>query len=79
MKHIFDIKAKELLSVPILNHLIASVSSNENALSMSPISSPSKKKGGNKKINKKNLYIQNAAVKYSFPLDSGEVQESDYL
>lgn len=26
-----------------------------------------------------NKYIQNAAVKYSFPLDEDEILESDYL
>jgi len=36
IKHIFQIKVKELMNIPILDYLIKDASMNENALDMSP-------------------------------------------
>jgi hypothetical protein len=44
VKHIFDIKVKELLNIPILDYLIKDTSSNEKALTMSPSKGTKKSK-----------------------------------
>jgi Zn/Cd-binding protein ZinT len=69
VKHVFEIKIKELKNIPILDKLIKDINNDKTA-----ISTLSHKKS---KVQKD--YIQNVAVKYSFPLDDDEVFQSDYI
>jgi len=69
VKHIFEIKVRELKNIPVLNKFICQTN-------MQPLA------GGEAKTQKAahaSKYIQNVAVKYSFPLDEDEILESDYL
>ena len=70
VKHIFEIQVRELKNIPILDKLVKDLSGLETAkLSKhSPIRKETRTK-----------YIQNVAVKYSFPLDEDEVFQSDFL
>ena len=71
IKHIFEIKVKELKNIPVLNKFI-SQTNRDNSISHDPKSDKIARAQANK-------YIQNVAVKYSFPLDEDEILESDYL
>ena len=79
MKHIFEVKVKELVKIPILDKLIKDVQGYEHASknrsSGRNQATPPKKASGAGK----NQYIQNVSVKYTFPLDDDEIFESDYL
>lgn len=77
IKHIFEIKVKELKNIPILDRLIKDLTSHDAAsLSACRTGQNRKQQTLSRDANK---YIQNAAVKYSFPLDEDEIVESDYL
>jgi hypothetical protein len=79
IKHIFEIKVKELKNMPVLNKFICqSQNQAESNINQSSIfeTDPRLQKIAKANANK---YIQNVAVKYSFPLDEDEILESDYL
>lgn len=69
IKHIFEIKVKELRNMPVLNKFICQSQSNMTT----------EDQAKHAKKSQVNKYIQNIAVKYSFPLDEDEILESDYL
>lgn len=72
LKHIFEIQVKELKNIPILDKLIKDLSAIETSKSQHT-KQPHKKKDQAR-------YIQNVAVKYSFPLDEGdEIFQSDFI
>lgn len=58
-------------NIPVLNKFI-SQTTRDNSVSHDPKSDKIARVQANK-------YIQNVAVKYSFPLDEDEILESDYL
>ena len=60
--------------MPVLDYLIKEASMNDQALDMTETTHSQKTKSILKK-----KYIQNAGVKYAFPLDEDETLESDYL
>jgi hypothetical protein len=70
VKHVFEIQVRELKNIPILDKLVKDISSVDYARTSkhSPVRKEAKSK-----------YIQNVAVKYSFPLDEDEVFQSDFL
>lgn len=67
MKHVFDITVKELKNIPLLTKFIREAKAYEEATQT--VSAESEDSS----------YIQNVAVKYSFPLDEDEILESDYI
>jgi hypothetical protein len=83
VKHIFEVRVKELVKIPILDKLIKDGQGYDHgpthkgrSSSKNKTTPPKKSKmsaGGN------NQYIQNVSVKYAFPLDDDEIFESDYL
>ncbi|CDW78943.1 c2 domain-containing protein 3 [Stylonychia lemnae] len=75
VKHVFEIKVKELKNIPILDKLIKDISRNELAQQTQPLERSRSKT----KTSSKNQYIQNAAIKYTFPLDDDQVFQSDYI
>lgn len=64
VKHVFDINVKSLQQIPILDKFIRDSDDFERSSKKEPF---------------KSTYIQNVAMKYSFPLDEDEVFESDYI
>lgn len=79
IKHIFEIKVKEVKNIPLLNKFICQSQSmaDQNMMQNSVLSTDPRLQKIAK--NQSNKYIQNVAVKYSFPLDEDEILESDYL
>lgn len=78
IKHVFEIKVKELRNIPLLNKFICQSQNvaEQNMLQSLTMTDPRLQK---QQKNQSNKYIQNVAVKYSFPLDEDEILESDYL
>jgi len=70
VKHVFEIQVRELKNIPVLDKLVKDISAVDYARTSkhSPVRKEAKSK-----------YIQNVAVKYSFPLDEDEVFQSDFL
>lgn len=70
VKHVFEIQVRELKNIPVLDKLVKDISAVDCARTSkhSPVRKEAKSK-----------YIQNVAVKYSFPLDEDEVFQSDFL
>lgn len=75
IKHIFEIKVQELKNIPILNKFICQMQNQSESLENQYLNEDMRKS----KHLLSNKYIQNVAVKYSFPLDEDEILESDYL
>ena len=67
VKHTFEIQVKELKNIPILDKLIKDIQAVDKA------------KSGLGQKPQKSKYIQNVAVKYSFPLDEDELFQSDFI
>lgn len=74
LKHIFEIQVKELKNIPILDKLIKDLNSLESSKTQH-----STKHTQKKDQQAKSRYIQNVAVKYSFPLDEDEIFQSDFI
>lgn len=85
LKHIFDIKVKELRNMPILQKFIRDSKECEQATwgkSDDDLKREGSVEGSVDEPSERNAhtdYIQNVAVKYSFPLDEDEVFESDFI
>ena len=70
MKHVFNINVKELKNIPVLAKFIKDSKDFESATLHGT---------ENVQDEPESNYIQNVAVKYSFPLDEDEILESDYI
>ena len=75
VKHVFSINVKELKNIPILAKFIKDARDYETATftgaKTENVEEDPEETGS--------AYIQNVAVKYSFPLDEDEILESDYI
>ena len=95
VKHVFSVDIKELKNIPILTKFIKEARDYESAqiFKSSSATSSLNRLAHSNNISKEedvvdsdretdyasSAYIQNVAVKYSFPLDEDEILESDYI
>lgn len=74
VKHIFSIDVKQLKNIPVLGKFI------KDAKDLQAVSvGAHKEEDVEDEDFVSSSYIQNVAVKYSFPLDEDEILESDYI
>ena len=74
VKHVFSIDVKQLKNIPVLGKFI------KDAKELQAVSiGAHKEEDVEDEDFVTSSYIQNVAVKYSFPLDEDEILESDYI
>lgn len=74
MKHVFSIDIKGLKNIPVLGKFIKDAK-DQQAVTLNS----HKEEDVEDEDFVSSSYIQNVAVKYSFPLDEDEILESDYI
>ena len=74
MKHVFSIDIKQLKNIPVLARFIK----DSKDLQAATLNSHQEENVEDEDF-VSSSYIQNVAVKYSFPLDEDEILESDYI
>lgn len=73
VKHVFSIDVKQLKNIPVLSKFI------KEARNLQYVTLKTKEEDVEDEDFASSTYIQNVAVKYSFPLDEDEILESDYI
>ena len=71
----FSIEVKQLKNIPVLTKFIKDAKDLQNAT----LNAGHKEEDVEDEDFASSSYIQNVAVKYSFPLDEDEILESDYI